>query len=279
MVSDFEMEVSRYGMQREKGEKMKELLSAKLKELQKWAGMPKLGFLGLRHEQADYESCETTEGVPVSFSEPGQGVLAVDPGVGASSTSFDEAEESPQANIPSPAAPVGKSFLITLPMVHDMGNRPTGHGESSSEPSRQFARKDILADSEEVGLDITNAKAFVDEVIALGNKWIKTKSFPNGDFFNEIFLKPSGEVKPKLDEISQTRKQLVRERNVTELAIIELTQDQHRLDKEVIEARQRLELLEEQAAAKWTAILKARDRERTFIRQAEEAEGNLRRKT
>ncbi|XXG85663.1 hypothetical protein AAC387_Pa11g0700 [Persea americana] len=139
--------------------------------------------------------------------------------------------------------------------------------------------QDILADSEEVGLDITDAKAFVDEVIALGNKWIETKSFPNGDFFSEMFLKPSSEVKSELNEILRTRKQLVRERNVTELAIIELTQDQHRLDREVIEARQRLELLEEQAAAKWTAILKARERERTLIRQVKEVESNLRRKT
>ena len=157
--------------------------------------------------------CEVTGEVPLSFSELEQGVPAVDPGVGASSTSFDEAEESPQANIPSSAAPIGKSFLITLPMVQDMGSRPTEHGESSSESSRQFVRKvlkrvlsswvetlssghleagfsmikhlqDILADSEEVGLDITNAKAFVDEVITLGNKWNETKSFPNGDFFN-----------------------------------------------------------------------------------------------
>ena len=65
-----------------------------------------------------------------------------------------------------------------------------------------------------------------------------------------MFLKPSGEVKSELDEIPQTRKQFVPERNVTELAIIELTQDLHRLDREVIEARQRLELLEEQATAK-----------------------------
>ena len=66
---------------------------------------------------------------------------AVDPGVGTSPTSFDEAETSPHADIPSPAALIGKSFLITLPTVHDMGSRPTEHGESSSEPSRQFARK------------------------------------------------------------------------------------------------------------------------------------------
>ncbi|XXG47598.1 hypothetical protein AAC387_Pa02g2222 [Persea americana] len=254
------------------------------------------------------EGCEVTEEVPLSFSEPEQGVPAVDPRVGAFSTSFDEAEASPLADIPSPAAPIGKSFLITLPTVPNMGSRPTEHGKSSSEPSRQFARKvlkrvlsswvetlssghleagfgmvkhvqDILTDREEIGLDITDAKAFVDEVITLDNKWTETKRFPNDDFFNEMFLKPSSEVKSELKEISRTRKQLVRERNVTELAIIELTQDQHRLDREVTAARQRLELLEEQAAAKWAATLKARDRERTLFRQVEEVENSLQRKT
>ena len=63
------------------------------------------------------------------------------------------------------------------------------------------------------------------------------------------------------------------------MAIIELTQDQHRLDREVTEARQRLELLVEQAAAKWAATLNARDRERTLICLVEEVESNLRRKT
>ncbi|XXG41994.1 hypothetical protein AAC387_Pa01g2353 [Persea americana] len=155
-----------------------------------------------------------------------------------------EEEARPPTDIPSPAAPIGKTFLITLPTVPDMGSRPTEHGESSSEPSRQFARKvlkrvlsswvetlssghleagfgmvkhvqDILADSEEVSMDITDAKAFVDEVIALGNKWTETKSFLNDDFFNEMFFKPSSEVKSDLNEISQTRKQLVQERNVT----------------------------------------------------------------
>ena len=120
--------------------------------------------------------------------------------------------------------------------------------------------QDILSESEEVGLDIASANAFVDEVIALGNKWTKTKSFSNGDFFNEMFVKPFNEVKFEVDEISQTWKQFVRERNVTELAIIELTQDLHRLDRDVIEARQHLELLEEQTAAKWTAIVEARTR-------------------
>ncbi|XXG42110.1 hypothetical protein AAC387_Pa01g2454 [Persea americana] len=241
------------------------------------------------------EGCEATGEVPLSFSESEQGVPAADQGVGASSTSFDEAEASPLADIPSPTFPIGKSFLITLPTVPDMGSRPTEHGESLSEPSRQFARKvlkrvlsswvetlssghleagfdmvkhvqDILADSEEVSLDITDAKVFVDKVITLGNKWNEAKSFPNDDFFNEMFLKPSSEVKSELNEISRTRKQLVWEKNVTELAIIELTQDHHHLDREVTEARQRLELLEEQAAAKWATTLKARDRERTLIR-------------
>ncbi|XXG68388.1 hypothetical protein AAC387_Pa06g1487 [Persea americana] len=155
------------------------------------------------------EGCEVTKEVSLSFSESEQGVPAADLGVGVSSTSFDETETSPPADIPFPAAPIGKSFLITLLTVPDMGSRRTEHGESSSELSHQFARKDILANSEEIGLDITDAKAFVDEVITLGNKWNETKSFPNDDFFNEMFLKPSSEVKSKLNEISRTRKQLI----------------------------------------------------------------------
>ena len=64
--------------------------------------------------------------------------------------------------------------------------------------------QEILAESEKVSLDVTSARAFVDEIIALGNKWTETNSFPNGDFFGEMFLKPSSEVKSKLDEISRT---------------------------------------------------------------------------
>ena len=82
-----------------------------------------------------------TEEVPLSFSELEQGVPAANPGVGASSTSFNKAEASPPTDIPSPAAPAGKSFLITLPTVPNKGSRPTERGESSSEPSRQFARR------------------------------------------------------------------------------------------------------------------------------------------
>ena len=52
-----------------------------------------------------------TEEVLLSFSDPEQGVPVTDPGVGASSTSFDEAEASPPIDIPSPKAPVGKNLL------------------------------------------------------------------------------------------------------------------------------------------------------------------------
>ena len=60
---------------------------------------------------------------------------------------------------------------------------------------------------------------------------------------------------------------------------MELTQDLNRLDREVVEAKQRLELLEERATAKWTAIVEACAREGTLICQVEEANTNLRRKT
>ena len=66
-----------------------------------------------------------------------------------------------------------------------------------------------FSESEKVGLDVIGARVFVDEIIVLGNKWSETKSFLNGDFFREMFLKPSSEVKSELDEISRTRKQYV----------------------------------------------------------------------
>ena len=85
---------------------------------------------------------------------------------------------------------------------------------------------EILAKSEEVGLNVTSARDFVDE----------TKSFPNGDFFKEMFPKSSTKATSTMDEISRTGRQFVRERNITELAIIELMQDIDRLDGEVIKA-------------------------------------------
>ena len=125
----------------------------------------------------------------------------------------------PRGDIPFPTTPIGKSLLISLPPLPDMGNRPTECGEFLFGPSRPFMKKvlksvlsswietlsssqldarfgmikhvqDIFADSEEVGLEIAGAKAFVDEVITLGNKWTETKCFLNDDFFSEMFLKP-----------------------------------------------------------------------------------------
>ena len=253
---------------------------------------------------ADYEA---TEEVPSSSPVPEQEVPVADPEVEASSAGFAATGVKPQAETSSSASSVGKSLLITLPAEHETRKQPAERGESSSGPSLEFAKRvlnsvlsswvetlssghleagfgmvkhvqDILAESEGVGLDVAGARAFVDKIIALGNKWAETKSFPDGEFFTEMFLKPSSKVKSEMDEISRTRKQFIRERNVTELAIIELTHDLNRLDGEVVEARQRLELLEEQVSAKWAAVMEARDREGTLIRRVEEAESNLRRK-
>ena len=63
------------------------------------------------------------------------------------------------------------------------------------------------------------------------------------------------------------------------MAIIELTLDLNRLDKEVIEARQRLKLLEKQATTKWIAIVEARAKGGTLIRLVEEVDSGLWRKT
>ena len=159
----------------------------------------------------------------MSSSEPEQEMPAADSEVEASSTSLDAAEVETHDDIPSSDAPTGQSLLVYHPLRSDMGSQSVEHGESSSGPSLQFAKKvlksvlsswvetfssghleagfgmvkhvrDILADSAEVGLDIASAKAFVDRVIALGDKWSKTKNFPSGDFFNEMFLKPSSKV-------------------------------------------------------------------------------------
>eukprot|EP00268_Persea_americana_P036232 TRINITY_DN3570_c1_g1_i14.p1 TRINITY_DN3570_c1_g1~~TRINITY_DN3570_c1_g1_i14.p1 ORF type:complete len:170 (-),score=39.98 TRINITY_DN3570_c1_g1_i14:557-1066(-) len=160
------------------------------------------------HCRLSLAGCEAIGEVPLSSSRSEQGVPAVDPEVGASSTNFGAAE-------------------------HDTGSQPMEHGETSFGLSLQYAKRvlksvlsswietftsghlkagfsmikhvqEILAESEKVSLDVTSARAFVDEIIALGNKWTETNSFPNGDFFGEMFLKPSSEVKSKLDEISRT---------------------------------------------------------------------------
>ena len=158
---------------------------------------------------------------------------AIDPEVKTSSTSFNVARVKLHEKIPSLVSSIGKSLMITPLTEHDMFSRLMAHGESSFGPSLQYAKKvlksvlsswvktlsfghleagfgmikhvqDIFTDSEEVGLDIASAKDFVDEVIALGNKWTESKNFPNGNFFSEMFLEPSGEVKSEMDEISRT---------------------------------------------------------------------------
>ena len=138
-----------------------------------------------------------------------------DPDIGTSSTNFGVVEMKLHDEIPSPMSSTGKSLLITPLKVHDTGSRLMEQGETSSLPSLQYANKvlksilsswietlssghlkarfgkikhvqEILAESEKVGLDVTGARAFVDEIIALGNKWSEAESFPNGDFFREM---------------------------------------------------------------------------------------------
>ena len=79
--------------------------------------------------------------IPLSSSRLEQGVPAADPEVRASFTSFDTAEVRPHAWIPSPVSSIGNSLLITLPMRHDKGSWPMEQGESSSEPSIQYAKR------------------------------------------------------------------------------------------------------------------------------------------
>ena len=52
--------------------------------------------------------------VPSSSSGPEQGVPAVDPDIGTSSTGFDTAGVKPCEEIPSPVFLIGKSLLILL---------------------------------------------------------------------------------------------------------------------------------------------------------------------
>ena len=78
--------------------------------------------------------------IPSFSSELEQRVSEVAPEVGASTTSFDEAKESPRADIPFPTTLIGKSFLVSLPMKHDIGGRPMERGETSSRPFLQYAK-------------------------------------------------------------------------------------------------------------------------------------------
>ncbi|MDL1135137.1 hypothetical protein PS057_17220 [Yersinia pestis] len=243
-------------------------------------------------------------------SLPEQEMPEVDPEVEIPGTSSDNIEEIPRAEIPSRAgaASAGKSSFVTLSTDDDMSSRPTELGESSAGPSLLFAKKvvvrvvsswietlfsghlevgfgmiqhvqEILSDAEEAGLDVTGARAIVDRIIALGDKWFETVSLADDQFFKEMFLDPADKAKSDLDEATESRKVAVRKRNREELTIIGLTHDLNILDREVDEARKRLEHLQAQVAAKWTAIIEARDRESALIHQVADAERVLKRKS
>ncbi|MDL1135877.1 hypothetical protein PS057_21300, partial [Yersinia pestis] len=203
----------------------------------------------------------------------------VDPEVETPGTSSNNVEEIPRAEIPSRAgaASTGKSSFVTLPTDDDMSSRPTELGESSAGPSLLFAKKvvvrvlsswietlfsghleagfsmiqhvrEILGDAEEAGLDVTDARAIVNRIIELGDKWFETMGFPDDQFFKEMFLDPADKAQSDLDEATESKKQAVRERNLEEITIIRLTHDLNILDREVDEARKRLEHLQAQVA-------------------------------
>ena len=98
--------------------------------------------------------------------------------------------------------------------------------------------------SEEDGLGVTGTKAFTEDIITLGRKLMETDHFPTSNFFREMFMKPSTKAKSVVDDISWTKRQLVRDRNLTDLDIIELRQDIDCLEWEDIEAKQRFKKLE-----------------------------------
>ena len=126
-------------------------------------------------------------------------------------------------------------LFVTLPIDDDMSSRPTELGESSAGPSLLFAKKvvvrvlsswietllsghldvgfsmiqhvqEILGDAEEAGLDVTGARAIVDRIIALGDKWFETMGLADDQFFKEMFLDPADKAKSYLDEATQRRK-------------------------------------------------------------------------
>ncbi|WP_274923098.1 hypothetical protein [Streptomyces clavifer] len=234
-------------------------------------------------------------------SDSEHGMPEVDPEAGTPVAGSDTVEEIPRVEIPSPTAPIGKASFVFLPTGHDMSSRPTEKGESSSGPSLLFAKKvlvrvlsswietlhsghldagfgmiphvkEILADTEEVGLDVTSARAIVDRIIALGDKWFETKDFPDDRFFKEMFLDPAMRAESGVDEATHSRKQVVRKRNLEELAIRRLNHELVILEGEIEETKKRLENLKTQVAAKWAAVAEARSREVILISQVADAD-------
>ena len=139
--------------------------------------------------------------------------------------------------------------------------------------------QEILSDAEEAGLDVKGARTIVDRIIELGDRWFETMGLADDQFFKEMFLDPADKAKSNLDEATESRKQVVRKKNLEELNIIGLTHDLNILDREVDEARRRLEHLQAQVAAKWSAITEAREKETVLIHRVADADRVLKRKS
>ena len=97
----------------------------------------KIIFIPFRHSLV---GCEAMGEVPPSSSSSKQGVPAVDPEVGATS-SFGAAEMKLPDEIPSLASLIGQSLLTIPPMKHDRGSRLMEQGETSSRSSLQYAKR------------------------------------------------------------------------------------------------------------------------------------------
>lgn len=93
-------------------------------------------------------------------------------------------------------------------------------------------------------MDVAGARTFVDDIIALGSKWTGIENFSPFDFFREMFVKPSTKASFVTDDISQTKKQLVHERNHSELTLIDLKENIDCLAGEIFETKQCLAELE-----------------------------------
>ena len=249
-----------------------------------------------------------TEETPSLLLGPELGMPVADPDVGISTSSSDAAEEIPRAEIPSSGAPTGKSSFDTFQTGHDMSSRATEKGESSSGSSLRSVKRMLaralstwietllsghlevgfsmipnvqltLNDAEEAGVDVTEAKVIVDGIIALGDKWSNTVNLSDDRFFTEMFQNPADRAQSDLNEATQSRKRLVREKNREELALIGLGHDVDILEGEIEETKKRLEHLQAQVSAKWVAINEARHREGDLIRQVKEANRVLEGKT
>lgn len=94
--------------------------------------------------------------------------------------------------------------------------------------------------SEEASLDVEGARAFVNDIIALSSKWSEIDNFLPSYFLRKMLVKPSTKATFAVDDISWTKNQLVCERNLAEMTLIELRETIDRLRGEIFEMKQRL---------------------------------------